>query len=76
MAQYTEQKSLTPTATAANAGEVTAKVTGLRADYNLSKRTAAYVGYESWDTGAAYTTTFASVTGKRNITSVGVRHSL
>jgi predicted porin len=75
MAQYTEQKSLTPIAQAANAGEVTAKVTGLRADYNLSKTAAVYVGYESWDTGAAYTTTFASASGKRNITSLGLRKS-
>ena len=44
---------------------VETKVTGLRADYALSKRSAAYVGYENLDTTAA----------TRKIASVGVRHS-
>jgi predicted porin len=44
---------------------VETKVTGLRADYALSKRSAAYVGYENLDNTAA----------TRKIASVGVRHS-
>ena len=58
MAQYTSQKT---------AG-VEAKVVGLRADYALSKRTAAYLGYEDYDNGAASN-------GTRKLTAVGVRHS-
>jgi predicted porin len=49
-------------------------VTGLRADYALSKRTVAYVGYENWDNKKA--TMSASVnSGDRKITSIGVRHA-
>ena len=58
MAQYTAQKT----------GVVEANVMGLRADYALSKRTAAYVGYENYDNGAA-------TNGTRKLASVGVRHS-
>ncbi len=47
---------------------VETKVTGLRADYALSKRSAAYVGYENLDNGAASANT-------RKIASVGVRHA-
>jgi len=48
-------------------GVRTDKTTGLRADYALSKRTAAYVGYQSFRDGAD---------GKHtNITAVGVRHA-
>ncbi len=68
MAQYTVQKR----------GTVEAKVTGLRADYNLSKRTAAYIGYEKWDTGTALDVTDLAksvTTGDRKLTSIGVRHS-
>lgn len=43
------------------------KNTGLRADYSLSKRTVAYVGYENWN-GIADADT-------RKATAVGVRHS-
>jgi len=50
-----------------------ATVTGLRADYNLSKTAAAYVGYENWDTGTAYNNTLS--TGTRKITSIGLRKS-
>jgi predicted porin len=64
---YAEQE--TPT--------VTEKVTGLRADYALSKRTAAYVGYEKANSGLAYTaaTTAAATGGNRTTMAVGVRHS-
>ena len=55
LAQYATQKT----------NSVESKVTGLRGDYALSKRTAAYVGYENYDFG----------TTDRKITSVGVRHS-
>jgi predicted porin len=41
-------------------------VTGLRADYALSKRTVAYVGYENYEN---------AVNADRKTTSVGVRHS-
>ncbi len=55
------------------ANNTKATVTGLRADYNLSKTAAAYVGYENWDTGAAYNNNLT--TGTRKITSVGLRKS-
>jgi len=42
--------------------------TGLRADYALSKRTTAYVGYEAYDTGAASA-------NKTNTAFAGVRHN-
>ena len=44
------------------------KTTGLRADYALSKRTAAYFGYEGYDSGAA-------TANKTNLVAVGVRHN-
>ncbi len=44
------------------------KATGLRADYALSKRTAAYAAYEAFDTGAA-------TANKINTAAVGVRHA-
>jgi hypothetical protein len=59
-AQYTTQKT----------DLVEAKVTGLRADYNLSKTAIVYMGSEKWDTGA---TASSSSTGTRNITSIGLR---
>jgi len=68
MAQYTEQ-------TGVQAVNVKSKVYGARVDYALSKRSAAYAGYESWDTGATYASGAALSTGTRKITSVGLRHS-
>jgi len=54
------------------AAGVTAKVTGLRADYNLSKTAAVYMGYEKLDNGAAYAaTTTPTTTGDRKTTSFG-----
>jgi predicted porin len=58
-------------------------VTGLRADYALSKRSTVYMGYEIWDnkkatTAAASTAMsgFAAVnSGDRKIMSLGVRHA-
>ena len=59
-------------------------VTGLRADYALSKRTVAYVGYENWDNKKATTAIANTMTisafpavnaGDRKIASIGVRHS-
>ena len=64
MAQYTTQDSRTATQTA----DVKAKVAGLRADYNLSKTTAVYVGYEDFNSGAA-------TANKHKITSLGLRKS-
>ena len=60
IAQYTELK--------VGATEVKNKVTGLRADYNLSKTNAVYVGYENNDNGAATANT-------RKVASVGLRKS-
>ncbi|MBM3385629.1 MAG: porin, partial [Betaproteobacteria bacterium] len=57
-----------------SAGEVKSKVTGIRADYALSKRTTAYLGYEKWDTGTAAATN-STTGGTRTISSVGLRHS-
>jgi predicted porin len=68
MASYAEQK--TPT--------ITEKVAGLRADYALSKRTAAYVGYEKIASGAAFIPAAAATAatgGNRTTMAVGVRHS-
>jgi predicted porin len=52
-----------------NAGtETKPTLMGLRADYALSKRTAAYAGYEAFDNGE-------STNNDRTIMSLGVRHS-
>ena len=50
------------------------KTTGLRADYALSKRTVAYLGYESTDNPATAVTS-AFPAGKTNLMAVGVRHT-
>ena len=47
-------------------------ITGLRADYALSKRTAAYGAYEALDNGAAIA---SGLGNKINTMAVGVRHS-
>ena len=49
-------------------GKQEGKVTGLRADYNLSKTAAVYIGYEKYDTGAATASETTAV-------SVGLRKS-
>jgi predicted porin len=55
--------------TTTSAGAKTeAKITGARADYNLSKTAAVYVGYEKYDNGAASE-------NKRTMTAVGIRKS-
>jgi predicted porin len=69
MLQYTSLKSTTTAAVS-----TTAKVTGLRADYNLSKTAIAYMGYENWDTGTAAAAT-DTTSGNRKVTSVGLRKS-
>jgi predicted porin len=43
-------------------------VTGLRADYNLSKTAALYIGYESYDNGAA-------TANETTATAIGLRKS-
>jgi len=68
-AQYTSIK----TTTTANVS-TTAKVAGLRADYNLSKTAITYLGYENWDTGTTVATT-DTTSGNRKITSIGLRKS-
>ncbi len=65
IAQYSTQTS--------GATDVKATVSGLRADYNFSKTSAAYVGYENWDTGTNYANSLT--TGTRKIASVGLRKS-
>jgi len=69
MLQYTSLKSTTTAAVS-----TTAKVTGVRADYNLSKTAAAYLGYENWDTGTAAAST-DTTSGNRKVTSIGLRKS-
>ena len=49
-------------------GAVESKVTGLRADYNLSKTAAVYIGYENYDNGAA-------TANETKMTSIGLRKS-
>ena len=49
-------------------GAVESKVTGLRADYNLSKTAALYIGYESYDNGAA-------TANETTATAIGLRKS-
>jgi predicted porin len=83
IAQYSQQEALGATgfSTATNGGTTTtyatlkAKVTGLRADYNLSKTAAVYLGYEKYDTGIAYDAKAPASTGERTITSLGLRKS-
>jgi hypothetical protein len=52
-----------------------AKVLGLRGEYNLSKTSAIYAGYEKYETGATYDTTAPTTTGNRTITSMGLKSS-
>jgi Gram-negative porin len=56
-------------------GGVQQKVTGLRADYNFSKTTAAYIGYEKWDTGIAAALAKSTSSGDRKVVSMGLRKS-
>ena len=49
-------------------------VTGMRADYVLSKTSKVYAGYENWNTGATAVAT-DTTTGDRKITSVGLQKS-
>jgi predicted porin len=66
-AQFTQLKSTTTAAVS-----TTAKVTGLRGDYNLSKTAIAYLGYENWDAGTTAAAT-DTVSGNRKVTSIGLR---
>jgi predicted porin len=69
MPQYTRVKTTTA------AGVTTLPtVVGLQVAYNLSKTSAAYFGYENFNTGSALATT-GTTTGTRSITSVGLRKS-
>jgi predicted porin len=72
IAQQTKQK----VSGVDTANDVTSKVTGLRADYNLSKTAAVYAGYEKFDTAKAYAdVTAPTSTGDRKIVSIGLRKS-
>ncbi len=53
---------------AGSAAKVDQKITGLRLENNLSKTTAVYAMYESWDNGAASA-------NKQTITGIGLRKS-
>lgn len=64
IAQYTAQK----------AGTTQAKVTGIRADFNLSKTAKTYLGYENWDTGSV-ATDYSTLVGQRKIISAGIQKS-
>ena len=75
IAQYSVQTSLTPVSGAALGTEIDARVTGLRADYNLSKTAVAYVGLERWDTGIDYAAALPTTSGDRTLVSVGLRKS-
>jgi predicted porin len=82
IAQYSQQEALgvksiatAQGVTTISTGVLKAKVTGLRADYNLSKTAALYLGYEKYDTGVAYSASSPATTGERTITSLGLRKS-
>jgi hypothetical protein len=70
MVSYTKVQ----TATLGTAGTVNQVNTGFRGDYNLSKTSAVYLGYEKYDSGSAMTSTSVA-DGTRSITSVGLRKS-
>jgi predicted porin len=73
IAQQTTQEV---TGTGSAATDVKSTVNGLRADYNFSKTTAVYAGYEEWKTGqvaAAATGGATASTGDRTTVSVGLR---
>ena len=67
IASYAEQQTASATPTPKE------KVTGLRADYNLSKTAAVYLGYERYDTGVAAAP--STTTGTRTTASLGIRKS-
>jgi predicted porin len=85
MATLTTQEALqvtaiaagTPTSTASaySTAVLKAKVLGLRGQYNLSKTTAVYAGYEKYSTGADYAASALTTTGDRSIASMGLRKS-
>jgi len=80
IAQYTTQETTGMAAAGVTStGNAKATVTGLRADYNLSKTTATYVGYEEWKTGATAAAgtagALAGISGDRKIVSIGLRKS-
>ena len=87
MAQYSTQEAMgvtgvtTSTAvatlgnTSSNTAVLKASVIGFRADYNMSKTAAVYMGYEKYDTGAAYDAKAPGTTGDRTIVSVGLKKS-
>ena len=82
MATLTTQEALGVTSAATGTGSAAytnavlkAKVLGLRAQYNLSKTSAVYAGYEKYSTGAAYDASALTTTGDRTIASMGLRKS-
>ena len=68
-AQRTALRSTTSDGTATDSS-----VTGLRADYPLSKTAKVYAGYEYWNTGATAGVT-STTTGDRKLTSIGLQKS-
>ena len=78
IAQYSTQEALGITSITSglstnSATALKASVTGFRADYNLSKTAALYMGYEKYDTGIAYNSQTPTTTGTRDIVSVGLK---
>jgi len=74
------QTRLNSSLTGTTSSEADRKVTGIGADYNLSKRTAVYLRNESrnMDTGSTVTTTgsaTATVGAKTTTTAIGFRHT-
>jgi len=62
------------TTTTAAGAETKATLSGARVDYSFSKTTVAYLGYQKYDSGAAYST--SALTGGDNTTvSIGLRKS-
>ena len=74
MASYTVQEN---EGSAGAAVDGKHRVVGFRADYNLSKRTAAYFGIDRYKSDNAYNpaATVANFSGTRNTVSIGMRHS-
>jgi len=70
IAQYTRQANTT----VSSGAKVQANVQGFRGDYNLSKTSAVYLGYEKFDTGTIASSS-NTTSGSRTITSIGLRKS-
>jgi predicted porin len=70
IAQQTTQET-----TGLGATDAKAKVTGLTGMYNLSKTSAAYIAYQKYDSGLAYSAASGTTTGDLKTVSIGMRKS-